>query len=263
LIHIATMHYRDDRWIDLQQRYLERHTHEPYRTYASLEGVDSSYLSRFDQAWDETGPTEPPLPNRRIEPKLDRLTDTILSVGEPEDLMVFMHGDTIPITDWVPPIRAMTQESGLAGICREEIDEPIPHWSFVATTVGFWHELGADWSRGPAWPLNGKEESDTGATLWRRLETQGVPWRRLLRSNQTNLNPLLFGVYGNLVYHHGAAFRPSITRWDSAAYVHLPIPLRNFAGVRKRLANVYQSKRLIRRIRRDEHFYEELTGGPV
>ena len=257
------MHYRDDRWIDLQLRYLELHTHEPYRVYASLEGVPARYLSRFDHARDETGPTERRLANRRIEPKLNRLTEEMVSNGHPDDLLVVMHGDTVPITDWVPPIRAMTQESGLAAICREEIDEPIPHWSFVATTVGFWRELGADWSRGPTWRLNGKDESDTGARLWQQLETHGVRWRRLRRSNQTNLNVLLFGVYGDLVYHHGAAFRTSITRWDSAAYVHLPIALRNFAGVRRRLANTYQSERLIRRIRRDERFYEELTGGPV
>jgi hypothetical protein len=29
----------------------------------------------------------------------------------------------------------------------------------------------------------------------------------VLRSNRTNLDPVLFGVYGDTVYHHGAGFR--------------------------------------------------------
>jgi hypothetical protein len=263
VIHIGTMHYRDDRWIDVQLRYIERHTHEPYRTYASLEGVDAEYLSRYDHAVDETGPTDRILANRRIEPKLERITNEMVSRAEPEDLVVVMHGDTIPITDWIPPIRAMTTESGLAAICREEIGEPIPHWSFVATTAGFWSELGADWSRGPSWRWNGKELSDTGASLWKLMEDRGINWSRMLRSNQRDLNPLLFGVYEDLVYHHTASFRIAITRYDSIRYIHLPIPLRNIAGLHRRLVNKYQSERLFRRIQRDERFYEELTGGPV
>jgi hypothetical protein len=254
------MHYRDDRWIDLQLRYLERHTHEPYRVYASLDGIDPRHLSRFDRAHDNTGPPHGLLANRGIDQKLNLLTAEMVSHGERDDLLVFMHGDTLPIADWVPAVRAITDESGLAAICREEIDEPIPHWSFVATTVGFWSDLGADWSRGPSWTWNGSEVTDTGASLWKLLEDHGVAWARLLRSNEININPLLFGVYGDLIYHHGAGFRSPITRYDSIRYSHLPIPLRNIAGVRRRLVNKYRSERLIRKIRRDERFYRELTG---
>ena len=40
MTHIATTHYRDDRWIEIQHRQLTRHTPEPYRVYAAVEGID-------------------------------------------------------------------------------------------------------------------------------------------------------------------------------------------------------------------------------
>ena len=38
-------------------------------------------------------------------------------------------------------------------------------------------------------------------------EPRGIEWRPLLRSNGTDLDPLYFGIYGDVVYHHGAGFR--------------------------------------------------------
>ena len=263
MVHIGTVHYRDERWIDVQLRYLERHTHEPYRVYASLDGIDPHFLSRFHYACDHTGLSSREDAGSRIEQKLDQLTAEIVSQGKPNDLLVIMHGDTLPITDWVGPLRRMLAEGSLAAIRREEIGEPIPHWSFIATTVGFWSELGTDWSRGPAWSWNGEMISDTGARLWEVLETRGVRWRELRRSNKRNLHALFFGVYGDLIYHHGAGFRPQMSRYDSASYLPLPIPLRNIAGVRKRIANTYVSRRMFRRIRKDERFYRLLTGDPA
>ena len=43
---------------------------------------------------------------------------------------------------------------------------------------------------------------------------QDTPWVQLLRTNGSALHPMFFGIYGNVVYHHGAGFR------DNA----LPVP---------------------------------------
>jgi hypothetical protein len=51
-----------------------------------------------------------------------------------------------------------------------------------------------------------------------------------------------------------------MTRRDARGYARLPVPLRNLAGVRKRIANTRLSHRMFRRIRDDDGFYLELTG---
>ncbi len=43
----------------------------------------------------------------------------------------------------------------------ENPDESHSHWCLTAATVGFWNELGSDWSRGPGWVgSNGVTVSD-------------------------------------------------------------------------------------------------------
>jgi hypothetical protein len=264
VIHIGTSHYRDDRWIELQLRYLERHTQEPYRVYASLDGIDARHYARFDYAADH-GRVAPELEEGwRPEPKLKLLVEEMTREATPDDLLVFMHGDAFPIADWVGPARKMVAESQLAAVRRDENLEPIPHWSFCVTTAGFWTDIGGDWSRGASYERpNGDHATDTGAKLWKVLERRGIAWHPILRSNKRNLHPLWFAIYGDIVYHHGAGFHTPISRLDAAGYSHLPIPLRNVAGLRRRIANTVQSRRMFRRIHEDERFYLALTGGDL
>ena len=48
----------------------------------------------------------------------------------------------------------------------------------------------------------------------RALELSETPWVQLLRSNGSDLHPVFFAVYGEIVYHHGAGFRESVSRSD-------------------------------------------------
>ena len=262
MIHIATVHYRDDRWIEIQLRYLERYTDEPYRVYASLDGIDARHDSRFHYAADHSQLASGDR-GSGIDQKVNLLAREMTSQAEPDDLLVFTHGDAFPIVRWIDPVRRMVAESRLAAIRRDENSEPIPHWSFCATTAGFWTEIGGDWSRGRSWDFDGRRVTDTGAALWEILERRRIDWRPILRTNAVDLHPLWFGIYGDLVYHHGAGFRTQMSRLDASTYSHLPVPLRNVAGVRRRIANTRRSRRMFRRILEDESFYLDLTGGPV
>jgi hypothetical protein len=263
VIHIATLHSRDPRWIDIQLRRLERYTREPYRTYASLEHIDDRHRSRFDHTLDHSGQIQSRKAGKlgpRLVDCLSRLTADVIERADADDLLVFMHSDAFPVTDWVDPVRRILDERPLVAVRRDEIGEPIPHWCFCVTTAGFWTEIGGDWSRGPTWDDHGQQVTDMGTGLWQNLERRGIAWQPILRTNEIDLHPVFFGVYGDLVYHHGAWSHTAMTRRDAREYSHLPVPLRNFAGVRKRIANTRLSRRMFRRIRRDEHFYLTLTG---
>ena len=43
-----------------------------------------------------------------------------------------------------------------------------------------------------------------------------IDWYPMLRSNRRDLHPLWFGLYEDLIYHHGAGFRPPVSRADLA-----------------------------------------------
>jgi hypothetical protein len=199
MLHVATVHFKSPRWIEIQARYLQRHISVPYQTWSSIEGIDASYATFFDRVLEQRGPHPC---------KLNHLALEICHVAADGDLIMFLDGDAFPIADPMPAIDAALQSAPLLAVRRaENLDEPQPHPSFCVTTVGTWRSLPGDWSLGPVWPARRELVSDVGATLMRALELSGTPWVPLLRTNGARLHPLLFAVYGDVVYHHGAGFR--------------------------------------------------------
>lgn len=210
MIHLATIHHRSDAWVEMQTARLARHTAAPYRSYASLDGLDRDRSGAFDRAV-ELGVEMPPYE------KLDRLGALMLADADDEDLIGFIHGDCFPIAEWTAPIEQMLARTPLVAVLRtENAGEPIPHPSFAVARAGFWRELAPTWAPGPRWSTGEVEVTDVGAELWQRLEREGIEWTPLRRSNAVDLHPLWFGVYGDLVYHHGAGFRRPVSRADVA-----------------------------------------------
>jgi len=207
MIHVATVHWRSTRWIDIQLRYLERFLPEPYRVYAFLTDIDPGHEHKFFYSSRE------PIKPHAV--KLNLLADVIhFSADDPSDLLIFIDGDAFPVAPLEPLIAARLEQHRLIAVQRyENLGDLQPHPCFCITTVGFWHDIGGDWKPGHQWrDLSGKALTDVGGNLLGLLERAGVDWYPLLRTNVRNRDPILFGLYGDselgpLVYHHGAGFR--------------------------------------------------------
>jgi hypothetical protein len=202
MFRVATVHWLSDSWIEPQLRFIERNMPEGTQVFASLNGVDRSWWSKFAFA-DE-------LPGNHAQ-KLNALAAIASEGADPDDYLVFMDGDAFPISTIGPEILRGTP---LAAVRRDEnLGDPQPHPCFCVTTVGFWTDIGGDWRPGYTWTNTlGYRTSDVGGNLLGRLKSQHVAWRPLLRSNRVNLHPLWFGIYEDLVYHHGAGFRERLAR---------------------------------------------------
>ena len=193
MIHIATVHWHDDRWLEPQRRYLEHNLAAPYRVHADVDG-----------------------PGSHAE-KLNALAAQIVHEAEPDDVLIFLDGDAFPIAPLEPFLRLTLARFPLAAIRRDEnLGDKQPHPSFCATTVGFWQQVRGDWTPGPWTNDLGWEIEDPGGKLLAELTDRQVEWRALRRSNRVELHPVLFGVYDDVVYHHGAGFRQAFDRVDRA-----------------------------------------------
>jgi hypothetical protein len=201
VLYIATVHYRSPRWIEVQRRYLRDHLPVPFQTWTSLEGIDPAYGAGFDRVLEQRGTHAA---------KLNHLALEICHVAHEDDLLMFLDGDAFPIRDPMAVIEDALARAPLLAVRRaENADEPQPHPCFCVTTVGVWRALCGDWTAGPTWPgAHGTPTSDVGANLLRTLELTGTAWVQLLRSNPAQIDPLYFAIYGDVVYHHGAGFRP-------------------------------------------------------
>ena len=85
MIHVATVHWPNARWVDIQLRYLERNLDEAYRVYAWIDGWTreerQAHADRFFYASD--------VPIKQHEFKLNLLADLIGYAAEPDDIMLF------------------------------------------------------------------------------------------------------------------------------------------------------------------------------
>jgi hypothetical protein len=206
MIHVATVHWRSDRWIDLQRTHLNRFLGEPYRAYAFLNDVPGDHESEFYYASTE-----------RIKDhatKLNILCDLIRLSADPSDVLLVIDGDAFPVASTRPLLQERLPQHGLIAVQRlENNGDPQPHPCFCVTTVGLWAEIGGDWHKGYTWPgPAGEPVTDVGANVLAALERAQVDWYPLRRVNRSNPHPLFFGLYGDdehgpLVYHHGAGFR--------------------------------------------------------
>lgn len=213
MIHLATVHWRDDRWVDVQLDYLERHIERPYRVYAFLGRMKHDHSRKFFYSTSER------LKNHAT--KLNLLGDMIALAADPDDIVVFIDGDAFPIAPMGQRITELVHKHRLVAVRRDENrGARQPHPCFCATTAGFWREIEGNWHRGASWTGGSKRwardadnqaTDDVGYKVLHALEQRQVAWHPLLRSNKTDLHPLFFAVYGDLIYHHGAGFRRGLT----------------------------------------------------
>ena len=197
MLHIATSHIINPRWIEIQNRQLREHIPVPYRTWATLALMDASHGRHFDHVIDSQGPEAG---------KLNHLAFEISLQADDDDLLMFLAGDAFPIADPMELIHHGLSRAPLMAVRRiENGGDRQPHPCFCVSSVGEWRRLAGDWSDGYPWrDAHGRAVTDIGGNLLRRLELSATPWEPVLRTNSTRLDPLFFAIYGGVIYHHGA-----------------------------------------------------------
>ncbi len=206
VLNIVTVHWQSPRWVDIQLRYLERNVDVPWRVFASLNGIDKGLWDRFHFAADLDGDHPE---------KLNELANIVAGESASDDLLVFLDGDAFPVRPVGSWFDDLLSSHPLAALRRyENLGDPQPHPAFCLTTVGFWKEIEGDWSAGYMWENDAGVTTDVGGELLRTLRERNLPWRPILRTNTKNLHPVWFGIYEHRIYHHGAGFRPRVSRVD-------------------------------------------------
>jgi hypothetical protein len=255
VIYLATVHWQSTDWIDIQLDYLQRNIGEPFAVYACLDGIPETYHQRFAKVVPAIGTHAA---------KLNLLAAAICLDAEDDDLIMFLDGDAFPVVDPLPLVRRALDDTALIAVRRAENDnDPQPHPLFAAMKVSTWNELHGDWSEGHVWKTSrGTLTTDPGANLLYVLEERDIPWTAMLRSNRHNLHPVWFGLYDDVIYHHGAGFRPR--RHSRHELAQIPLPLGPYVplSIRRRLRRM-KLNRLDKQNRQlGESIYAQIKADP-
>ena len=216
MIHIATLHHETGKFIKLQENYYKKHTHGDYRIYAGLSDFDYTHYvhGQANGAYENFCFLDFNQVENQHWYKLNCVAKVIKEINpefEEDDLLIFTDGDAFPVANWEETVyeELAKDDVKVVAIQRSENPEPgladefkpYPHPCFFATKLKFWLDNSLNWSLAPPAVVT------AGPTLKLWLEEKDFSYTPLLRSNLYDLHPLYFGVYGNIIYHHGAGNR--------------------------------------------------------
>jgi hypothetical protein len=250
VIHVATAHYGTPKWIDVQLQYFARNLREPYRVWAAIEGFDASGAEGVDVVVPAHGSHRE---------KLNLLSGHILADAQRDDLIMFVDDDAIPVADPMPLVRDALERSALVAVRRDGQRNPNP--IFCAATIGTWSDINGDWARGHLWTTEGGGEiTNTGSNLLYLLESRQLEWTPLTRSNRVDLHPLWYGLYGDVVYHHGVEVGEAARAGQTAGETSLLRSRLRSSPAATRVADaiVPRRRRQLRRARQQELLSERI-----
>jgi len=126
------------------------------------------------------------------------------------DYIVTLDNDSFPVRDdWLEVlVRECEQGAAVAGVYRDEMAPeitPFIHVSGLCIRPGELRALGVSFGRGARPEI--EHDQDVGQRITYELTRRGRAIAPLRRSNALNFHFLLGGLYGDVIYHHGAGSR--------------------------------------------------------
>jgi len=238
MLHILTLHL-GDKWIDIQKRELARFISEPYKVYARLgDGmypkenwkykydnqkakVENSKYNDGTISYDEH--------KHKFDGAIPGAQHWTYSMGKLIDYVLENH--EVKLTD---KIMLIDSDAFPIAPISDFLEEKLKEYPFVSA-----QEPMHEWDRDPLYLIPHpmfmlfeakhiiednltaylrkvvKDKNNNwwgGTTDW--LTERGHDYYPLTRSNKTNLHPLYYAIYDDLIYHHWAGSRNMITRPD-------------------------------------------------
>jgi len=198
MIHVCTVHHRDDRWLRPQLEYLDRCLPlGGWKLYVSFD-----FTTRYDLTKNHPGIIVG-LKQRILSyrphhhRKLNKLAQAALSQAESGDSILFCDSDAFPVAS-IDHLVELLPRVKMVAVQRLEHKCEKPHNCFTLVDSDFWREIDGTWSI---------KHFDN---FWCRAKKTGMPWIPLRRTAGTSLHPVFFSVYGGVAYHHGAGSRSPI-----------------------------------------------------
>ena len=219
MIHLFTLHFGSDEWVDLQLKSFEKHIKVPYKTYAIFSHMDSETYERREKDFDyfkvsEMGKHIHKNGRYHVTDGHREVLPIIKENMNDSDVFMRFDSDAILIDDidekFIDKIKQKNFISVQEPQHEWDLNYETPHPSFWAFPCKLLNE-GLDNAMGEIIE-DGHSNWWGGVVKW--LKLNNITYYPLNRTNKINLHPLYYGIYSDLIYHHWAGSRDMITRPD-------------------------------------------------
>ncbi|NLG29148.1 MAG: hypothetical protein GX557_14655 [Chloroflexi bacterium] len=205
--------------LDLHLRQIERCTSVPYTIYASANRLDAACRARLERDPHVrvcSPPTTPLRGGSENAHYLELLTEQ--AAADDVTHIATLHVDAFPVRmGWAGALAAQLSEARpLAAIERLENGDHKPHSAFMLFTRDWYLSERPRYMLTPAerktlacrrYALRYPHVPDTGSGYGYRLYRRRLQWVSLKRSNAAEDHYMLGSVYGDWIFHLGAAAR--------------------------------------------------------
>jgi len=217
MIHILTVHWKYDFFIETQLKYIKKNI-KNYKIWAAIDSIP--HTKNFDQEFHFYCDTkiqktlnEMPFHASKLKYLFEKLIKD--KNTKDDDVVVFMDNDAWPINPLNSFIEESLKQFQLGAVMRHEnAGDSQPHPCFCFTTVGFFKKNNLNWSYGNVDNKNFPNRQDVGGFILQYFKKHNIKWKKLLRTSSLFPHDVLYGIYENLIYHHGAGSRAPITMQD-------------------------------------------------
>ena len=219
MIHIFSLHFKDDKWADIQLRSIKHYVKVPYKTYAVYSHMSKDIYDKRKTQYDyflnkEEGLHVHKGGNYHLTDGHRDIIPLIKKHSQPGDIFLRLDSDAFIIDDIDDKFIDLVNKHKFIAVHEPQhewdINHKTPHPSLWAFPTDF---LNTNLSKAMS-TLNEDKHSNWWGGVVKWIEQNNINWYSLERSNKISLHPLYYAIYGNLVYHHWAGSRNMITRPD-------------------------------------------------
>jgi hypothetical protein len=226
MIHILTLHFTTPAWFEIQKRHILKYTNKnEYKLWLGKYNLELPEDFEIPENWeiidlDEVYPKEG---GNEHYLQVEWMYENCLKDNmEDDDIVVFIDSDAFPCChSWAPRVKdvllAIDDEEAKAGAICTYLKEnrgiaqpdnyfPYPDLCFFATTKKVRRENNLEW--GLFNPLH----ENPGFGMLDRLRAAELKIAVQIRTNIFNAHNVMFGVYGNMIYHQACGSRAIIGR---------------------------------------------------
>lgn len=224
MVHILTLHFATNAWLEIQKRHILKYTNkEDYKLWIGKYHNEFPADFELPDNWetidlDEIYPKD--IPSEHYHQAQWMFNNRIKENMDDDDFIVFLDSDAFPCDPvWISYMKsafAERAEGAMSAFCVVQYENrgivqpdeyyPYPDLCFFATTKKTWDENNLEWG------LFRHDHQNPGFGMQDRLAAANLKVAVISRTNAFNAHNVMFGVYGNIIYHHQCGSRAIIGR---------------------------------------------------
>lgn len=222
-VHILAFHFGTTAWLEIQKRHILKYTQDrDYKLWLGKYKVDLPDNFDIPENWeildlDTIYPEENGVDHYQ---QMEWMWHNCIKENmDDDDVIIIIDSDAFPVSsDWWKIVELLqnddpktpqvihTNHAENLGIAQPPQYDVYPDLCFFATKKETWEENNLEW--GFFQPMH----QNPGFGMKDRIEKAGLRTGSMLRTNKFNSHRVMFGVYGNCIYHQHCGSRAIIGR---------------------------------------------------